>query len=492
MDKLESYYEKLLGVYRNNIVQFVEDAILSPYNKDTESNFFITKQQHEGLTEFQNLVNDKRYGKRHDILGVSIMSGKGTGKDAIASWIILWFMFCFPNPKIPCISVSADQLNKVLWSEINKWLSHSIIKEFFTLQSDKLYRKDIPPDEKGKGWFAFTKAANPKNSIEEQLETLAGQHADYLLQVVDEGSGVSNIVYETLEENMTTPVCNLMFLIFNPMHSKGYAIDTQYSQKHRWVTLRWNSEESEIVNQTLLNEKARKYGKDSNTYRMNVLGLPPVFDNETLVDYKWVLSAINKPLEVLPDTPLVYGVDCGAGGDKSVIASRRGPKVFEFKRKSTRDSVELSNWIGAQIDIELPDVVRIDTIGIGWAIEGNIREKKGAIVEPADVRRTANDPERFENKRAEMYWTLREAFERGEISIPDDNDLLEQLAAIQYKISKRGKIVLKEKSDIKSQIGHSPDECDALAITYFNTDKISKKHALNERPERRNGTWMSG
>jgi len=492
--KLSKEQQKnILVRFRNDIITFVNESIIAPYNKETGSNYFITNQQKEGLIAVQELVHSKRKGERQDILGVSIMAGRGVGKDAIAAWIIIWFMFCFPFPKIPCISVSADQLNKVLWSEISKWLSHSAIRDYFVLQSDKLFRKDVKDEVRGKEWFAFAKAANPKASPDEQLETLAGQHSDYLLQLVDEGSGVMNIVYETLEKNMTG-YCNLMLVIFNPMHSKGYALDTQYKNKHRWVTLRWSAEDSEIVNQQNVKRLEEDFGKNSNPYRMNVLGLPPLFDEETLINYDWVIASIDRPIEILPGTPLIKAVDCGAGGDKSIIATRRGNQIYPFKRKNTRDSVELVNWIGSNVDAEMPDCIRVDTIGIGWHVEGDLRDKKGAIVEPADVRKQADDPDRFANKRAEMYWNLRDLFEAGTISIPNDTDLLEQLSAVKYEITKQGKIQIIDKKKIKADIGHSPDEMDALAILYYYADDMVSK-VINLQPIQMmelGGTWMMG
>ena len=148
--------EKLIRFFRDDIISFVNECIIEPYNKAVGTNYFITRQQKEGLLAVADLVKDKIKGKRLDILGVSIMSGKGTGKDAVTSWAMIWFMFCFPFPKIPCVSVSGDQLNKVLWSELSKWLSHSAVKEFFVLQNDKLFRKDVEENVRGKRWFAFT------------------------------------------------------------------------------------------------------------------------------------------------------------------------------------------------------------------------------------------------------------------------------------------------------------------------------------------------
>ena len=97
----------------------------------------VTKQQVAGLAAVRSLVHSKL--KRHAGVsmtdaematakkdGLSIMSGAGTGKDAFTSWVILWFLFCFPSPKIPCTAPTAHQLRDVLWAEINKWIRHSV------------------------------------------------------------------------------------------------------------------------------------------------------------------------------------------------------------------------------------------------------------------------------------------------------------------------------------------------------------------------------
>jgi phage terminase large subunit len=491
MTEKKSKHEQMIEEFASDILAFVNICIIEPYNESTNSNFFITNQQRKALLALQDLVLGKEQGKYKDIFGISIMSGRGTGKDAWTVWVMLWFMFCFPFPKVPCVSVSADQLNKVLWSEISKWLSHSKVREYFVLQQDKLYFKDVKDSVRGREWFAFPKAANPKLSPDEQVESLAGLHADYMMEVLDEVSGILDPVCNVLENNMTG-LCNFMVLIFNPMHTKGYAKRTQYEDKENWITFRWNAEESEITNKEKIKQKEKKYGRDSNTFRMNVLGLPPVFDTETLIDPDWVMAAIDRPLEILPSMPLVEAMDCGAGGDKSIIGGRRGNKLYPFKRNNTSDSVELTNWAGTHIDKDKPDVFRVDTVGIGWAVEGALRDKKGAIIEPCDVRRKADNSEQFANKRAEMYWTLRMQFEAGTISIPNDTEFIEQLCAIKYETTKSGQTQIQDKRQIKKEIGHSPDESDTAAMLYY-YDDIFLSRAIEDNEERIEvkGTWAA-
>ena len=170
-------------------VSFIQEIIITPYNEVTKMNVFMTTQQKNAieavaelvqarLKKFRKLPLTEREVELNNKFGVSVMAGKGLGKDGLASWLIIWFLSCFPNCKIPCVSVSQDQLMKVLWSEIAKWLAYSPAKAWLTLQSDKVFFNEVDDDLKGKQWFAFPKTASPKSSVEEQVETLSGIHAD--------------------------------------------------------------------------------------------------------------------------------------------------------------------------------------------------------------------------------------------------------------------------------------------------------------------------
>lgn len=452
----------------------IQQAIIDPYNVAMKQQVVMTTQQREAVHAVKALIAAKLARHRGAAteeqrelatkIGVSIMAGKGIGKDTLVSWLLMWFVWAHPYCKVPCTSVSSDQLEKVLWSELAKWLPTSYLQPFLKLQSGKLFYTMLDQDIVGKRWFAYTKTANP-NSTELEPEGVAGAHEDYVMVVVDEASGVDDAIFQSLEGTLTQMV-NFMVMIFNPTRSKGYAIDSHGTKAHRWVTLRWNAEESEIRNVDLIARYLEDYGRDSNPYRIRVLGLPPLTDTQTLIPWDWIQDAIDREIEGHEKLPLVKGVDCGAGGDKSIIVTRRGGEVFPLKRLTTPDSTVLTAWVGNNIDADRPDTVYIDTIGIGWAVEGNVRQQKGAIIQAADARRTADNPDKYANKRAEMYDRLREAFERGQISIPNDRDLIDQLGAIRCEyVGSKMKIV--EKKKLKKEIGHSPDEADALAMTYY-------------------------
>jgi hypothetical protein len=88
-------------------------------------------------------------------------------------------------------------------------------------------------------------------------------------------------------------------------------------------------------------------------------------------------------------------------------------------------------------------------------------------VVPVNFGSSAEDSERFANLKAEIFWCLREDFEKSLISIPNDPVLINQLASIKYAMTSKGQIKIESKDDAKKRGLRSPDRADALAICHY-------------------------
>ena len=453
----------------------------------------VTKQQVAGLAAVRSLVHSKL--KRHAGVsmtdaematakkdGLSIMSGAGTGKDAFTSWVILWFLFCFPSPKIPCTAPTAHQLRDVLWAEINKWIRHSVrqhkkentgfdISDWIGWQADRVFYKE----SRGREWFAIARTCNTKATAEEQAETLQGFHEDHMMIVIDEASGVPDPVFKPLEATMTGK-CNFALVIFNPTRSNGFAIDSQQKDRANWITLRWNSEESEIVSDDSIERIAKKYGKDSNPYRIRVLGLPPKADPDTLIPWDWVMSCVEQDVEPLDDDPNIMAIDVGRyGDDASVVMSMHGPVVTRIEEYRSMDTEQLSNWAMSRIFDEEPAAVMVDVIGVGAGVADKLRHRTEANVIDVNVSEMpSDDPGKFHRLRDELWWKLRELFEKRAISIPNDPELIGELTVMKYDMD-MGKVKVESKKQLRSRGIASPNKADALCMTqYFGRDYLQR------------------
>ena len=52
------------------------------------------------------------------------------------------------------------------------------------------------------------------------------------------------------------------------------------------------------------------------------------------------------------------------------------------------------------------------------------------------------------------------------MQLPPDEELLDDLCAVNKKYDRRGRLQLEEKDELKKCLGHSPDKADALALTF--------------------------
>lgn len=475
------------------------------YARDTIPEFRFTQQQLKAARAFVELVwaklqvNGNPNGNHSEQLrelsrkfGMSIMSGVGTGKGALASLLILWFLSVFPYPKCVAVSPSARQLRDNLWSELAKWHQKSKIREWFVWQSDKFFLKECD----GQQWFISARTANPRNSAEEQAETLAGIHEDFVLIVGDEATGVPDPVFRPLEATLTRK-CNLCLLTFNPTKGKGFAYDTQFKERGQWVTFRWNSEESELVTRESIERLERKYGRESNAFRIRVLGLPPLSGDNEVIPWDYIEDAVDRELEPFPDDKLVYSLDVGAGGDDSVLLKRLGPKVLSpLEARGYNEPTKVVDWVVRDVLADIPSVLYGDTIGWGWGVIGEIeRRVKGLGVDVVSVKVSehAYNEERFHRLRDELWWRMREAFERGVLSIPDDPILKGDLNAPRYK-DDTGVIKVESKEEMKRRGVESPNRADALMMTFMQ-DESSIRRLYSSRPtnknKRRSRSWRT-
>ncbi len=488
--------------YSNLILKWSKD--IPAYISETIGDVNLTSQQLKAALAFQELVwakikvnsepNAKHDGKLKELsakFGMSIMSGVGTGKGALASLLMLWFLSVFPFPKIIAVSPSARQLRDNLWAELAKWHQRSKLKDWFVWQSDKFFLKEC----EGQQWFASARTANPRNSAEEQAETLAGVHEDFVLIIGDEATGIPDPVFRPLESTLTRK-CNLCLLTFNPTRGKGYAYDTQFKERSQWVTFRWNSEESELVTPESINRLERKYGRESNSFRIRVLGLPPLSGDNEVIPWDWIEDAVGRELEPLTNDKLVYSLDVGAGGDDSVLLKKHGPVVLDpIQAKGYNESTKVVDWAVREALAGQPSMFFVDPIGWGWGVAGEIvRHLKNQTTDVVQVnvseKAYAND--RFHRLRDELWWRLREQFERGEISIPDDPILKGDLNAPKYDDS-TGIIKVESKQDLNKRGVESPNRADALMMTtLYDTGIVRQLYSPKIRKRQASGrSWRT-
>lgn len=200
---------------------------------------------------------------------------------------------------------------------------------------------------------------------------------------------------------------------------------------------------------------------------------------ELLCDFTASASNVVIPIDVVteaaarsirPDQvqglPLIMAVDVARfGDDDSVLTWRQGLWMDKQIRLHGLNTMELANYIAGLYHRKHPDAIIIDAGAMGTGVIDRLREMGIPNVFEINFGQRANDPDRYANIRAEIYFKLLEWLQHGGC-IPNDPDLKAELTVTEYKFTSAGKIILQPKEEIKELTGRSPDAADSMALTF--------------------------
>lgn len=443
--------------------------------------------------------DEKRYARK---MGISIMAGQGLGKGATLSLAALHYLFALQgaSPKVVCTAPAGPQLHSSLWPEFGAWLARTqLLGEMFEKNAHRIFVADDP--QRGNVSRIEPRTVQPNAAPEDQKVVLAGVHAKGVMYLVDEASGVPEAVFEPLEGGLTDPL-SMIILIFNPTRRTGFAIDSHQKNRDMWIPLQWSGEDLAKEKQAnpgrfrWFNEEvqvalANKYGKESDFYRVRVLGLPPVQSSDTLISFDSVMSATERVIDILPTDPLVIPVDVGGpdrGGDPSIVMPMRGPQLLTIHDYTEKSPTTLAQVVAGHVREHLAELtsdvqfaIGVDVIGIGRGVYSHLNEiERLSHLYQIDVSEKALDERRFHRLRDQLYWELREGFmELREISLRMldkglpvlDDELIGELSSIRWA-EVDGKIKIQGKGSSSGipnvpPLAKSPNKADCLAMGWY-------------------------
>jgi hypothetical protein len=192
------------------------------------------------------------------------------------------------------------------------------------------------------------------------------------------------------------------------------------------------------------------------------------------------------PLVEDPTASLIMGVDVARqGADQSVIGFRRGLDARSIPAVKFRipDLIQIASRVMEQVNSHNPDAVFVDGTGIGWGVHDRLNQfgcpnlvgvDFGARADRTDASDAAA---RYANKRAEMWGFMKEWCKAG--CLPEDRDLVADLTAVDYGYDASDAILLERKDDMRKRGLASPDDGDALALTF--AYPVAKRDWAEER-----------
>lgn len=397
----------------------------------------------------------------------AIASGHGIGKSAETSWVILWAMSTRPHLAGWVTANTQSQLKSKTWRELSVWHKRAINAHWFEWTATRFFHVEHQTT-----WGLDAIPWSEHNS-----EAFAGLHAEYVLMIMDEASAIADVIWEVAEGAMTTPRA-MWFCFGNPTRNTGRFRECFRKYRHRWNGRKIDSRTCKMTNKEKLKEWQEDHGEDSDFFRIRVRGEFPNSDVNQLINTLAIERAAKT--KQLVSGPLKIGVDPARfGDDETSIIRRRNRSAYKVKSYKGLCTMTLAGIIVNIIKEESPDQVAIDVGGLGAGTYDRLVELGyGDIVIPVNFGGIANDPERYYNKRTEMWGEMGKWIEDDvlPVSIPDDDMLQTDLETPLYSYDSKGRLVLEKKEDMKKRIGRSPDKGDSLALTFAEPIKVKKKH----------------
>jgi phage terminase large subunit len=398
-----------------------------------------------------------------DHVRVAVRSCNGSGKTYIAAHVVLWWLMCHPDAIVITTAPTAHQVRNILWREIRRAYHANA-----DAVGGKLLRTSLELGDKHYAQGLST----------DTPERFQGFHEGHILFVVDEASGVREGIFEAIEGSMTSAGAKVL-LLGNPTSLKGTFYEAFHKRRGLWKTIHIsafdtpNLTKNDVVLPSLVTpqwvaDAEQNWGKDSYLYQVRVMGEFPSESEDTLIPLKLVeLAANSEPSKDQRDQVIELGVDVARfGSDKTAICVRRGGQIISLESFGRQDTMSTAGRVANMAREYSPQAIRVDEIGIGAGVVDRLNELEIKNVIGVNVARRASRSEQFVNLRAELYDGLRERFAEYRIWIPNNSDLISQLASVKYSFSSSGQMRIEGKDELRSRGERSPDLADAVMLAF--------------------------
>ena len=426
------------------------------------------KWQRDVLRQMGDHIRNNRTKEAFEVLRMATASGRGIGKSALVSWLVLWMVTTRIGASVIVSANSEAQLRSITWSEITKWLAMMINSHWFEISATRitpakwlteLVERDL---KKGTRYWG----AEGRLWSEENPDAYAGLHnSDGVMLIFDEASGIPDAIWDVAQGFFTENTPHRFWCAFsNPRRNQGYFFECFNAKRAFWQTRQIDARTVEGTDKTVYQQIIDEYGEDSLQARVEVYGEFPSLGDEQFISPRLVDEAFARPKHKDPTAPIVLGVDPARGGsDSTVIVARQGRDLLELRRYRGDDTMTVVGHVIEAIEDFKPALVVLDEGGLGYGILDRLTEQRYKV-RGVNFGWKAKNSVMWGNKRAEMWGAMRDWLRTA--AITSDRQLKSDLTGPKTKPDSSGTVFLEGKKEMKARGLASPDAADALACTF--------------------------
>jgi hypothetical protein len=451
----------------------------------------------------------------------NVQASHGIGKSHLAGAILIpYWVFAMQGL---CITTAPTerQVKQILWSEARK--SYGANKSKLGGRAGELF---INLNEEARA-FGFTARSTDSNGFQ-------GVHADRLLLIEDEACGISQDIDEGAESCLVgsnnrmlrignpladgTPfakACKRSHIKIpawqHPNVAWAYRIDadgihrikeelrpylfdrdSNILDRERWGQPAIAAMQAYLksvgaieikgaISVEWIEEKREKYHENSAFWESRIEARFPLDAGQSIIPRRYFLMArvafdsvdAKRWGQKLSNYPPRYGLDVGDGGDPHAIARWQGSVLWSVRSQATLGDELDSGRAAALVTSEIKSfgngAIAVDNVGVGAGALDHLK-RQGLTAKGFRWGSAPINTERFANLKAEQFWILREALEKGELAIAPlgeyEDELMEDWANTYYEELPNGKIKIEDKRITRKRLGRSPNLGDATVYAF--------------------------
>lgn len=460
--------EQIIKEYRND---------LGLYLREEMGLDFKDYWQVEGFQHFEQSVQK---GNLYHFYNFKACAG--VGKTTLACCLLLWVMTCFRDgekyPYSVVITDSKKRFEKATWKTMTKWYNRSrLAKGLFKWTGASLYAYEEPSE-----WRVTTDLQPRGSDPQEIVSIFNGVHGENIFFFFDESGELSPALKRGFYQLRTSRDLENLFIfsIGNPrfVNSLLYSLDKDPKFVNRSITGDPESPKcSTRIVKSSNREAIAEYGREDPWVQWAILGNFPSKSEDTIFPMDLVEGFMSRKVAVSGgggEYITIMGVDISeAGTDKSYAVVRRGFQILairEIQHHAIRNRVW---WKKVAEEIEAiarefnASQINFDgTGGYASACVEHLFEKFDVESFKFNEKGIAGDE--YINFRAEIIYRTKHWLEYGEpILLEGPNDKLKEQMTNTVKNTDNEKMTqVVDKKIIKANLGYSPDELDALCLTF--------------------------
>lgn len=416
----------------------------------------------------------------------AVRSCSGGGKSFTAALAAECFLYNIKPSTVVTTAPTFRQVAEILWREIHSMHGRAKVYLDGNLTSTGLNIES--------NWFALGLSTD-------EPERFQGLHNENILVIADEASGLPVSVYNAIENPMATGNAHLL-LIGNPTQQAGDFRDAFESRIYEHINIsafdtpnftefgitlddirsgEWEKKcggvelpRPYLITPKWVAERWEEWGEGSYQWQVYVLGDFP----ETGADSVFKLTDIERSMKrtllenLKPDFnkkridgDKTCALDVARyGEDETVFGTRIGKKILDMVVWGQMDTIYTEGRTIRHVNIEQPQNVIIDSVGVGGGVADALEKEEGFSVIQFNAGSKAVDKERFGNRRAELYFKLARMLEQDEIDLPNDPKLKKELLDVRFYFNRKGQMFIESKEEARARGVNSPGRVDVCTM----------------------------